>query len=232
MAKDASPSRTSWSKGWSRSGVPVLYKLPLGHGKHLATLPLGVPATLDADARTLTIDEPALLGAANPSGRRGRKRGRHEKDALADRRHRSPRSTLALTACGGSSGTNATGSGGSETGARRQRAASCGSGRSTTSTRSTRSTTSSPRLTRPSSCSTRSSSSTTSRTASYVIDGDWADSWDTSADGKDWTFHLKSGRKWSDGTAAHGRGRRLDDRTRRPSTRAARRRSWRPRSRT
>jgi muramoyltetrapeptide carboxypeptidase len=43
-------------------GVPVLYKLPLGHGKHLATLPLGVSATLDADARTLTIDEPALEG--------------------------------------------------------------------------------------------------------------------------------------------------------------------------
>jgi Creatinine amidohydrolase/LD-carboxypeptidase C-terminal domain len=41
-------------------GVPVLYRLPLGHGKHLATLPLGVTATLDADARTLTIDEPAL----------------------------------------------------------------------------------------------------------------------------------------------------------------------------
>ena len=44
-------------------GVPVLYKLPLGHGKHLATLPLGVTATLDADARSLTIDEPALRGA-------------------------------------------------------------------------------------------------------------------------------------------------------------------------
>jgi muramoyltetrapeptide carboxypeptidase len=41
-------------------GVPVLYKLPLGHGKNLATFPLGVLATLDADARTLTIDEPAL----------------------------------------------------------------------------------------------------------------------------------------------------------------------------
>jgi muramoyltetrapeptide carboxypeptidase len=41
-------------------GVPVLYKLPLGHGKHLATVPLGVRATLDADARSLTIDEPAL----------------------------------------------------------------------------------------------------------------------------------------------------------------------------
>lgn len=41
-------------------GVPVLYKLPLGHGKHLAALPLGVTCTLDADARTLTVDEPAL----------------------------------------------------------------------------------------------------------------------------------------------------------------------------
>src|SRR3954469_19633458 len=33
----------------------------------------------------------------------------------------------------------------------------------------------------------------------YVIVGDLADSWDTSANGKDWTFHLKSGTKWSDG---------------------------------
>jgi muramoyltetrapeptide carboxypeptidase len=41
-------------------GVPVLYGLPLGPGKHLAALPLGVTCTLDADARTLTVDEPAL----------------------------------------------------------------------------------------------------------------------------------------------------------------------------
>jgi len=41
-------------------GVPVLYKLPLGHAKHQAAIPLGVRATLDADARSLTIDEPAL----------------------------------------------------------------------------------------------------------------------------------------------------------------------------
>jgi muramoyltetrapeptide carboxypeptidase len=41
-------------------GVPVLHGLPLGHGKHLATLPLGVTCTLDADARTLTVDEPAV----------------------------------------------------------------------------------------------------------------------------------------------------------------------------
>ena len=41
-------------------GVPVLYGLPLGHGKHLATVPLGVTCTLDADARMLTVDEPAV----------------------------------------------------------------------------------------------------------------------------------------------------------------------------
>jgi muramoyltetrapeptide carboxypeptidase len=41
-------------------GVPVLYGLPCGHGSAIATLPLGVDATLDADALTLTIDAPAL----------------------------------------------------------------------------------------------------------------------------------------------------------------------------
>jgi muramoyltetrapeptide carboxypeptidase len=44
--------------------VPVLYKLPLGHGKHLAMLPLGVTATLDADRRSLTIEQPALVPAS------------------------------------------------------------------------------------------------------------------------------------------------------------------------
>ena len=41
-------------------GVPVIYGLPLGHGPHLASIPLGVTATLDADARSLTIDEPGV----------------------------------------------------------------------------------------------------------------------------------------------------------------------------
>jgi muramoyltetrapeptide carboxypeptidase len=41
-------------------GVPVIYKLPLGHGKHLAALPLGVEATLDGDARTLTLRHSGL----------------------------------------------------------------------------------------------------------------------------------------------------------------------------
>ena len=33
----------------------------------------------------------------------------------------------------------------------------------------------------------------------YEIEGDWAKSWETSQDGKDWTFHLVPGGKWSDG---------------------------------
>jgi muramoyltetrapeptide carboxypeptidase len=44
-------------------GVPVLYKLPFGHGAHLATVPLGVQATLDADACSLVVTEPALRPA-------------------------------------------------------------------------------------------------------------------------------------------------------------------------
>ena len=34
----------------------------------------------------------------------------------------------------------------------------------------------------------------------YSIEGDWAESWETSEDGKDWTFHLIPGGQWSDGT--------------------------------
>jgi muramoyltetrapeptide carboxypeptidase len=41
-------------------GVPIIYGLPIGHGSTLSTLPMGVEATVDADALTLTIDEPAL----------------------------------------------------------------------------------------------------------------------------------------------------------------------------
>jgi peptide/nickel transport system substrate-binding protein len=33
----------------------------------------------------------------------------------------------------------------------------------------------------------------------YEIEGDWAKSWETSPDGKDWTFQLIPGGKWSDG---------------------------------
>lgn len=42
-------------------GVPVVEELGFGHGPSTPTLPLGLPAVLDADARTLTYDEPGLL---------------------------------------------------------------------------------------------------------------------------------------------------------------------------
>ena len=48
-------------------GVPIVFNLPLGHGDHLCTIPLGVTATVDADARTVTIDEPALAPASSPA---------------------------------------------------------------------------------------------------------------------------------------------------------------------
>ena len=41
-------------------GVPCIYGLPMGHGKHLVTSPLNVRVTLNADKKKLTIDEPAL----------------------------------------------------------------------------------------------------------------------------------------------------------------------------
>jgi muramoyltetrapeptide carboxypeptidase len=51
-------------------GVPIVHNLPLGHGDHLCTIPLGVTATVDADARTLTIDGPALESIPSEAERR------------------------------------------------------------------------------------------------------------------------------------------------------------------
>jgi muramoyltetrapeptide carboxypeptidase len=50
-------------------GVPVLYKLPLGHGKHLASIPLGVRYTLDADRKTLTLAQSPFQGRAQGGDR-------------------------------------------------------------------------------------------------------------------------------------------------------------------
>jgi muramoyltetrapeptide carboxypeptidase len=38
-------------------GVPCIYGLPIGHGKHHVTVPYGARATLDADAGRLVVDE-------------------------------------------------------------------------------------------------------------------------------------------------------------------------------
>lgn len=41
-------------------GVPVIWELGFGHGDSTLTMPLGVPATIDADAAALVLDAPAL----------------------------------------------------------------------------------------------------------------------------------------------------------------------------
>ncbi|MFG2825122.1 LD-carboxypeptidase [Kitasatospora sp. NPDC048365] len=46
-------------------GVPVLWNLAFGHGPSALTIPLGVPAVLDATAGTLTLDQPVL---STPNG--------------------------------------------------------------------------------------------------------------------------------------------------------------------
>jgi muramoyltetrapeptide carboxypeptidase len=41
-------------------GVPIVWEMGFGHGPSSLTVPLGLAATLDADAATLTLDVPAL----------------------------------------------------------------------------------------------------------------------------------------------------------------------------
>lgn len=42
-------------------GVPIVEELGFGHGPSTLTVPLGIPAVLDADTATLTLDVPALM---------------------------------------------------------------------------------------------------------------------------------------------------------------------------
>jgi muramoyltetrapeptide carboxypeptidase len=42
-------------------GIPAIANVPVGHGKHMATMPLGVNVKLDADAKTLEILEAAVV---------------------------------------------------------------------------------------------------------------------------------------------------------------------------
>jgi muramoyltetrapeptide carboxypeptidase len=41
-------------------GIPTIYHLPVGHGRHLATLPLGARAELDATNKRLRVVEPGV----------------------------------------------------------------------------------------------------------------------------------------------------------------------------
>jgi muramoyltetrapeptide carboxypeptidase len=42
-------------------GVPIVEEFGFGHSPSTLTLPLGVPAVLDADAGTLVLRDPALV---------------------------------------------------------------------------------------------------------------------------------------------------------------------------
>ncbi len=41
-------------------GIPAIANLPVGHGKHMATMPLGATVRLDGGAKTLEVIEPAV----------------------------------------------------------------------------------------------------------------------------------------------------------------------------
>ena len=43
-------------------GIPAIANVPVGHGKHMATMPLGVTVRLDAEAKTLEVIEAAVAG--------------------------------------------------------------------------------------------------------------------------------------------------------------------------
>ena len=47
-------------------GIPAIANVPVGHGKHMATMPLGARVRLDADAKTLEVIEPAVRSASEP----------------------------------------------------------------------------------------------------------------------------------------------------------------------
>jgi muramoyltetrapeptide carboxypeptidase len=61
-------------------GIPAIANVPVGHGKHMATMPLGATVRLDGDAKTLEVTEPAVepkaesVGAEDGSGRETRRR--------------------------------------------------------------------------------------------------------------------------------------------------------------
>jgi muramoyltetrapeptide carboxypeptidase len=66
--------------------MPAIYGLPLGHGKNLVTVPLGVEVEVDADARRLSIVGSALLprgGEQTTSIRTSRTRGSGGRHDLA-----------------------------------------------------------------------------------------------------------------------------------------------------
>jgi muramoyltetrapeptide carboxypeptidase len=49
-------------------GIPAIANVPVGHGKHMATMPLGARVRIDGGAKTLEVIEPAVLGPDEQGG--------------------------------------------------------------------------------------------------------------------------------------------------------------------
>lgn len=58
--KDCEPVESLMRDRLGDVGVPVIWELGFGHGDSTLTMPLGVPATMDADKGVLALDVPAL----------------------------------------------------------------------------------------------------------------------------------------------------------------------------
>jgi muramoyltetrapeptide carboxypeptidase len=54
-------------------GIPAIANVPVGHGKHMATMPLGATVRIDGDAKTLEVLEAGVepVAAKNEGGDRG-----------------------------------------------------------------------------------------------------------------------------------------------------------------
>ena len=50
-------------------GIPAIANVPVGHGKHMATMPLGARVRIDGAAKTLEVVEAAVEARAGGSGR-------------------------------------------------------------------------------------------------------------------------------------------------------------------
>ena len=49
-------------------GIPAIANVPVGHGRHMATMPLGATVRLDGAGKTLEVTEPAVLGPDDQGG--------------------------------------------------------------------------------------------------------------------------------------------------------------------
>ena len=52
-------------------GIPAIANVPFGHGKHMATMPLGATVRIDGAAKTLEVIEPAVAAPARQGAKEG-----------------------------------------------------------------------------------------------------------------------------------------------------------------